>query len=210
MDNKEKRDNGLAYISDEEIMREQAQIRKLTQAYNEADRSDFKKLSKMLKNLLGECGENSIINPPFYCDYAKHIFIGKNFFANYNLTILDVAKVTIGDNVKFGPNVSIYTAGHPIHHIARNLGYEYGMPVKIKDNVWIGGCTVITAGVTIGENSVIGAGSVVTKDIPANVIAVGNPCKVLREITDDDMPYYYKDRKFDEETLKDIYGDDDQ
>ena len=114
----------------------------------------------------------------------------------YNCTILDVAKVTIGENVLFAPNVSIYTAGHPVHPVSRQSGYEYGIPVTIGDNVWVGGNVVITPGVTIGDNVVIGAGSVVTKDIPANVVAAGNPCRVIRKITEEDKKYYYKDREF--------------
>ena len=121
----------------------------------------------------------------------------KTFFANYNLIILDVGNVRIGDNAQIAPNVSIYTAGHPIHPDSRNSGYEYGIPVTIGDNVWIGGNTCIMPGVTIGNNVVIGGGSVVTKDIPDNMIAVGNPCKGIREITEADRDYYFKDRKFD-------------
>lgn len=151
---------------------------------------------KLIKDILGKTGENICIMPPFHCDYGKNIEVGENFFANYNCIILDVAKVTIGKNVMFAPNVSIYTAGHPIHPDSRNSGYEYGIPVTIGDNVWIGGSVVINPGVTIGNNVVIGSGSVVTKDIPDNVIAVGNPCRVIREITEEDRKYYYKDRTF--------------
>ena len=151
---------------------------------------------KLIKDILGKTGENICIMPPFHCDYGKNIKVGENFFANYNCIILDVAKVTIGKNVMFAPNVSIYTAGHPIHPDSRNTGYEYGIPVTIGDNVWIGGSVVINPGVTIGNNVVIGSGSVVTKDIPDNVIAVGNPCRVIREITEEDRKYYYKDRTF--------------
>ena len=154
-------------------------------------------IKEMIKNILGKTGEEICIEQPFRCDYGKNIEVGNNFFANYNCVILDVAKVTIGENVMFAPNVSIYTAGHPIHPESRNSGYEYGIPVTIGDNVWIGGNVVITPGVTIGNNVVIGAGSVVTKDIPDNVIAVGSPCRVLREITENDRKYYYKDKEFD-------------
>ena len=128
-----------------------------------------------------------------------NIEVGKNFFANYNCTILDVAKVTIGDNCQMAPNVAIYTAGHPVHPQTRNTAYEYGISVTIGDNVWIGGNTVICPGVHIGSNTVIGAGSVVTKDIPDWCIAAGNPCKVIRTITEEDKKLYYKDREFDEE-----------
>ncbi len=151
----------------------------------------------MLKDILGKTGENICIEAPFHCDYGWNIEVGENFFANYNLTILDVAKVTIGKNVQIAPNVSIYTAGHPIHPDTRNTGYEYGIPISIGDNVWIGGNVVILPGVKIGDNVVIGAGSVVTKDIPDHVIAMGNPCKIVREITEEDRTYYYKNNKFD-------------
>ena len=151
----------------------------------------------LLKSILGKTGENIWIEAPFHCDYGWNIEVGDNFFANYNLTILDVAKVTIGKNVQMAPNVSIYTAGHPIHPDTRNTGYEYGIPITIGDNVWIGGNVVILPGVKIGDNVVIGAGSVVTKDIPENVIAMGNPCKIVREITEEDRSYYYKRNKFD-------------
>lgn len=157
------------------------------------------RIPAMLKKLLGKTGETLFIEPPFHCDYGWNIEVGENFFANYNLTILDVGKVTIGKNAQIAPNVSIYTAGHPIHPDSRNSGYEYGIPITIGDNVWIGGNTVILPGVTIGNNVVIGAGSVVSKDIPDNKIAVGNPCRVIREITEEDRKYYFKDREFDVE-----------
>ncbi len=157
------------------------------------------RIPAMLKELLGKTGETLFIEPPFHCDYGWNIEVGENFFANYNLTILDVGKVIIGKNAQIAPNVSIYTAGHPIHPDSRNSGYEYGIPITIGDNVWIGGNTVILPGVTIGNNVVIGAGSVVSKDIPDNKIAVGNPCRVIREITEEDRKYYFKDREFDVE-----------
>lgn len=194
---------GLPYISDKEIFEEQKRARKLTQAMNTADRSDFDKISKIVKDLLGK-SENAFINPPFYCDYGDHIEVGKNFFANYNCTILDVARVVIGDNCQFAPNVSIYTAGHPLHPDTRNTLYEYGIEVMIGDNVWVGGNTVICPGVHIGSNSVIGAGSVVTKDIPDWSVAAGNPCKVIRKITDEDRKYYFRKQEFDEEAWEDV------
>ena len=131
------------------------------------------------------------------CDYGYNIEVGENFFANYNFLVLDIAKVKIGANAQIAPNVSIYTAGHPIHPDSRNSGYEYGIGITIGDNVWIGGNACIMPGVTIGNNVVIGAGSVVTKNIPDNMIAAGNPCRIIREITEEDRDYYYKDRKFD-------------
>ena len=203
MNHRERRDAQLPYISDDAVMEEQKKCRKILQKLNFADRSDFETLVEIVKELLGK-SENAFINPPFYCDYGKHIEVGKNFFANYNCTIIDVAKVKIGDNCQFAPNVSIYTAGHPVHPVARNSMYEYGIEVTVGDNVWIGGNTVIMPGVNIGSNTVIGAGSVVTKDIPDWVVAAGNPCKVIREITEEDFEYYYKDRKFDKESMEEI------
>ncbi len=203
MTNKERRDRELPYISDDEIMEEQKRARRLTQELNSVDRSDFRRIGQIVEELLGK-SEGAFINPPFYCDYGTHIEVGKNFFANYNCTILDVAKVVIGDNCQMAPNVAIYTAGHPVHPLVRNTAYEYGIEVTIGDNVWIGGNTVICPGVHIGSNTVIGAGSVVTKDIPDWVIAAGNPCKVIRKITDEDKKYYFRDREFDEETWTEV------
>lgn len=203
MTNRERRDMGLPYISDEEIFEEQKRARKLTQAMNTADRSDFDTIGRIVKELFGK-SENAFINPPFYCDYGSHIEVGKNFFANYNCTILDVAKVVIGDNCQFAPNVSIYTAGHPLHPDTRNTLYEYGIEVTIGDNVWVGGNTVICPGVHIGSNTVIGAGSVVTRDIPEWSVAAGNPCKVIRKITDEDRKYYFRKQEFDEEAWEDV------
>lgn len=165
--------------------------------YNLCRPDEQEKQEQLIKNILGKTGESIHIEQPFRCDYGKNIEVGNNFYTNYNCTILDVAKVTIGENVMFAPNVAIYTAGHPVHPESRNSGYEYGVSVTIGDNVWVGGNTVINPGVKVGDNVVIGSGSVVTKDIPANTIAVGNPCRVVREITEEDRHYYFKDRKFD-------------
>ncbi|WP_373213465.1 sugar O-acetyltransferase [Ruminococcus sp. 5_1_39BFAA] len=198
MDNIERRDLGLPYISDEAVMEEQKRCRRILQRLNTADRSDFDEIGRIVKELFGK-SEGAFLNPPFYCDYGSHIEVGKNFFANYNCTIIDVAKVRIGDNCQMAPNVAIYTAGHPVHPVSRNSMYEYGIEVTIGDNVWIGGNTVILPGVHIGSNTVIGAGSVVTKDIPDWVIAAGNPCKVIRKITDADKEFYFRQRKFDDE-----------
>ena len=198
MNNIERRDREMAYISDDAVMEEQKVCRRILQRLNTVDRSDFDEIGKIVKELLGK-SEDAFINPPFYCDYGSHIEVGKNFFANYNCTIIDVAKVKIGDNCQMAPNVAIYTAGHPLHPVARNSMYEYGISVTIGDNVWIGGNTVIMPGVHIGSNTVIGAGSVVTTDIPDWSVAVGNPCRVIKKITEEDKKYYYKDREFDSE-----------
>ena len=136
---------------------------------------------KILKNLIGKMADdNALIIQPFFCDYGKHICLGKRFFANFNFTVLDEAYVTIGDDCFIGPNVSIYTACHSTNPVERNSRKEWALPVTIGNNVWIGGSVTILPGVTIGDNVTIGAGSVVVKDIPSNVIAVGNPCRVIR------------------------------
>ena len=198
MKNIDRRDKGMAYISDESVFQQQIPARILTQKLNTVDRSDFDSIKALVKELLGK-SDNAFINPPFYCDYGFNIEVGKNFFANYNCTILDVGKVRIGDNCQLAPNVAIYTAGHPLHPDSRNSAYEYGIDVTIGDNCWIGGNVVICPGVHIGDNVVIGAGSVVTKDIPDWSVAAGNPCRVIRKITDEDRKYYYKNNEFDEE-----------
>lgn len=206
MDNIARRDKELVYLSDDKIYEQQKPARILTQELNTVDRADFDAIKKIVKELFGK-SENAFVNPPFYCDYGFHIEVGKNFFANYNCTILDVAKVTIGDNCQMAPNVAIYTAGHPVHPETRNSGYEYGKAVSIGDNVWIGGNTVICPGVHIGNNVVIGAGSVVTKDIPDMVIAAGNPCRVIRSITDGDRRYFFRKELIDDEAWQIISGD---
>lgn len=196
MTNKERRQNGLLYLCDDEMFEEQKIARRLTQKLNTMDRSDFKGIAEVVRELLGK-SDGAFINPPFYCDYGYNIEIGKDFFANYNCTILDVCKVRIGDNCLFAPNVSIYTAGHPLHPDIRNTLYEYGAEVTIGNNVWLGGNVVVCPGVTIGDNVVIGAGSVVTKDIPSWSLAAGNPCRVIREITEKDREFYFKGKKVD-------------
>ena len=172
--------------------------------FNQLPPERWEEIPDLLKKILGKTGEHVFIQAPFHCDYGKNIEVGENFFANYNFTVLDVGKVRIGKNAQIAPNVSIYTAGHPLHPDSRNTGYEYGIDVTIGDNVWLGGGVSVMPGVTIGDNCVIGGGSVVTKDIPAWSLAVGNPCRVIRQITEEDRWYYFKDRKFDEESRRDI------
>lgn len=203
MDNNERRDAGMVYISDNAVFEEQKICRRLVQRLNRLDTDDFGGIAEAVKALLGS-SDGAFINPPFYCDYGSHIHVGKNFFANYNCTIIDVAPVTIGDNCQLAPGVAIYTAGHPVHPATRNTGYEYGKPVTIGDNVWVGGNTVILPGVHIGSNTVIGAGSLVTHDIPDWVVAAGNPCKVVRQITEDDRRTYFKRQEIDNEAWQDI------
>lgn len=197
MSEKEKMLSGQPYKSFEPQLFEERQWAKdLNYQINQLHPFKLEERNELFKKLLGRTGKQFHIEPPFYCDYGYNITIGENFYSNYNCIILDCAPVTIGDNVLLAPNVSIYTAGHPIHYEPRNEAYEYAFPVTIGNNVWIGGNTVINPGITIGGNTVIGSGSVVTKDIPANVIAVGSPCKVIRSITDEDKKYYFKNLKF--------------
>ena len=203
MDNRERRDKEMAYISDASVMEEQKKCRRILQKLNFMDRSDFEGIAATVAELLPG-SDGAFINPPFYCDYGTHIKVGKNFFANYNCTIIDVAVVTIGDNCQMAPNVAIYTAGHPVYPTTRNSAYEYGKAVTIGDNVWIGGNTVILPGVHIGNNAVIGAGSVVTKDIPDWCIAVGNPCRVQKKITEADKRKLFRDEEIDDAAWEDI------
>ena len=210
MDNYTRKQNGLLYIADEFCVKQMRENKKRLYKYNNVDywtEEGAKKQDALIRAILGHAGKNVSILPPFQCDYGYNITVGDNFYSNTNLTILDVAPVKIGDNVFIAPNVSIFTAGHPVHPKARNSAFEYGIPIEIGNDCWIGGNSVICPGVKIGNGVVIGAGSVVTRDIPDSVIAVGNPCKVLREITDDDIQYYFKDRKFSEEDMKFINKD---
>ena len=205
MDHKERMLQGLPYKAwMDGLSEERAICREKIFEINHLHPKEWTRLPDLLKNLFGSTGKDLQVNPPFFCDYGYNIHVGENFYANYNLTILDVGKVTIGKNVMFAPHVSIYTAGHPLHPEMRNTGYEYGIEVTIGDNVWVGGNVVILPGVTIGDNVVIGSGSVVTKDLPDNALAAGNPCRVLRFITEEDRKYYYRDRTFDEDSLKDL------
>lgn len=196
---KQKMLEGLPYQAfGEELLQERQYAKELIFELNALRPSQLTERAKILKKLLGKTAENFFVEPPFRCDYGYNIELGNFFYANYNCTILDCAKVSIGDHVFFAPNVSLYTAGHPLHPEPRNKEYEYAFPITIGNNVWIGGNTVVNPGITIGDNVVIGSGSVVTKDIPANAIAVGNPCKVIRYITEEDKKYYFKKRLMEE------------
>lgn len=184
MTEKEKCRQGLLYDAnyDAELLRERENAKEVLFEYNRLRPSQQEERSRLLKQLLGKTGKELIIEPPFACDYGYNIEVGENFYANVNLVILDGAKVSIGDNVFLAPNVGIYTAGHPLDVAQRNRGLEYAYLVTIGNNVWIGAGAHILPGVKIGDNTVIGAGSVVTKDIPSGVLAVGNPCRVVRRI----------------------------
>ena len=203
MNQPDRRDSGMVYIADEACFAQMMRARRITGEMNRHDPTDIKGLMDLAQELL-QTDEQPIINPPFFCDYGNHIHVGKNFFANYNCTILDVGTVTIGDNCQMAPNVAIYTAGHPLHPDTRRTAWEYGIPVTIGHDVWLGGSVVVCPGVTIGDNVVIGAGSVVTKDIPSNCVAAGNPCRVIREITDEDRRFYFKRQEIDDEAWEDV------
>lgn len=191
MTNKEKMLRGKLYTaSDDELMKLSTHARALLDLINQTGFADFNERQVLAKKLFGSTGKKIIINKPFYCDYGFNIHVGENFYANYDCILLDVCKITIGNNVMFGPKVSIYTASHPISADVRNTGLEYGKEVSIGSSVWIGGNTVINPGVTIGNDTIIGAGSVVTKNIESGVIAAGNPCKVIRKITQTDHQYW--------------------
>lgn len=176
--------SGLPYSAEDmRLLRELNATKEVIHRYNALSPSQEEEKKAILKELLGHIGDDLIcINQPFYCDYGKQISVGKHFFANFNFTVLDEAPVTIGDNCFIGPNVSIYTACHSTDPVERNSRREWAEHVTIGDNVWIGGSVTILPGVTIGNNTTIGAGSVVTKNIPDNVVAVGNPCKVVKQV----------------------------
>lgn len=184
MTEKEKMLAGEYYSAiDPELVRELNETKDIIQQYNNLRPSDTQGRFEILKNLIGKMADdNALIIQPFFCDYGKHIRLGKRFFANFSFTVLDEAYVTIGDDCFIGPNVSIYTACHSTNPIERNSRKEWALPVTIGNNVWIGGSVTILPGVTIGDNVTIGAGSVVVKDIPSNVIAVGNPCRVIKRL----------------------------
>ena len=198
-ESKKRMQEGRLYLpEDEEIMHLQMLCLEKLYDYNATRPSEYEKREALLKEMFAEIGEGCYIEPPFHANWAgKHVHFGNNVYANFNLTLVDDTDIYVGDKVMFGPNVTVATAGHPIDPELRYQAMKYNIPVHIGENVWIGANAVVLPGITIGDNSVIGAGSVVTKDIPPNVIAVGNPCRVLREISEHDKKYYYKDRKID-------------
>lgn len=193
---KEKMKSGEVYFcTDEALMKEQTACLEKLYDFNATRPSEGKKRAALLKELLAEVGENCYVEPPLHANWGCHTHFGKNVYANFNLTLVDDTDIFVGDSVMFGPNVTVATAGHPIDPALRLKVGQFNIPVHIGNNVWIGANSVILPGITISDNSVIGAGSIVTKDIPENVVAVGNPCRVLRPISERDKEYYYKDRK---------------
>ena len=199
MSEKEKLHTGEIYFpGDPEIMRQQAIWQDQVMEYNKIPHVQQARRDEMLRQMFAEVGEGCYVETPFYANMGgHHVHFGKNVYANYCLTLVDDTHIYIGDYTMIGPNVTIATAGHPIHPELRRKGLQYNMSVHIGSNCWLGAGVIVMPGVTIGDNTVIGAGSVVTKDIPSNVVAVGNPCRVLREVGEHDRQYYYKYRKIE-------------
>lgn len=203
MDIKEKMHNTELYLpGNEELMKEQFGYLDRLYDFNMTRPTELEKREAMLKEMFAEIGEGCYIEPPFHSNFGgKHVHFGKNVYANFNLTLVDDTHIYVGDYTMFGPNVTVATAGHPILPELREKAYQYNASVTIGKNCWIGAGAIILPGITIGDNVVIGAGSVVTKDIPSNVVAVGNPCKVLREVNEHDKKYYFKDRMISKDLL---------
>ena len=187
MTERERMLSGQLYdAGDETLTAARGRAKRLTWRYHQLDPTDWDSRTQILQELLGHLGEDSWIEPPFRCDYGTQISIGDHFFANYDCIFFDVAPITIGNRVMFGPRVCLYTAGHPLDAATRNTGLEFGKPIAIGDDVWLGGNVVVLPGVTIGAGTVVAAGSVVRRDLPPHVLAAGNPCQVLRPITEAD------------------------
>ena len=203
MTDKEKLHTGDLYLpGDDEIMKEQLMRLDKQYDFNATRPTELDKRDALLKEMFAEIGEGCYIEPPLHSNFGGgHVHFGSHVYANFNLTLVDDTHIYVGDHTLFGPNVVIATAGHPILPELRKE-YQYNMPVHIGRNCWLGAGVLVMPGITIGDNTVIGAGSVVTKDIPANVVAVGNPCRVMREINDHDREYYFKDRKIPEDLIK--------
>ncbi len=199
MTERERMEQGLLYLpGDPDLAREQLQRLDKLFEYNALRPGEQEKKQQLLKEMFAEIGEGCYIETPFHANFGgKKVHFGKKVYANFNLTLVDDEAIYVGDCVKFGPNVVVCTAAHPILPALRRKEYQYNLPVHIASGVWIGAGAIILPGVSIGENSVIGAGSVVTRDIPPNVVAVGNPCRVMRSINENDKIYYYRDKKID-------------
>lgn len=197
MTDQEKMHTGDLYLPlGEEILSEQLRTLEKLYDYNATRPLEQEKRKKLLKEMLAEMGDGCYIEPPFHANWAgKHVHLGKNVYANFNLTCIDDTHIYIGDNTMIAPNVILATATHPISPELRAQGYQYNLPIHIGKNCWLGAGVIVLPGVTIGDNTVVGAGSLVNKDLPPNVVAVGSPCKVLREINERDKEYYHKNRK---------------
>lgn len=204
MNERDKLHTGELYLpGDPEIMEEQLQCMERLYDYNMTRPLEQEKRQSLLKKMFAEIGDDCYIEPPLHSNWGgRHVHMGSHVYANYNLTLVDDTHIYIGDNVMFGPNVIVATAGHPILSVLRAAEYQYNFPVRIGNNCWLGAGAVIVPGITIGDNVVIGAGSVVTKDIPDNVVAVGNPCRILREVDERDKEFYFKQNRISDDILK--------
>ncbi len=200
----EKMHTGDVYLPmDEEIMREQTKCLDRLYDYNATRPTEGERRRALLEEMFAEIGEGCYIEPPLHANWGgRHVHFGRDVYANFNLTLVDDTHIYVGDNTMFAPNVVVATAGHPILPALRAQGYQYNMEVHIGRNCWLGAGVLVMPGVTIGDNTVVGAGSVVTHDLPANVVAVGNPCRVMREINERDKEYYFKDRKIKWDEIK--------
>lgn len=196
MTQRELQKSGRLYKLDEELLQAHLRSKCLTRQLNTTLETERPKRMALVQQLFAQAGAGAYIEPPFYCDYGCNTYVGKQFYCNYDCVFLDCGDIRIGDNVMLGPKVALYAVGHPIDPVVRSYGHDYPIPITIGNNVWIGGSCVICPGVTIGDNTVIGAGSVVTKDIPANVVAAGNPCRVIRPITQADTDYWNAEFEF--------------
>ncbi len=193
----------LYFPGDQEIMEDQLKRLDRLYEFNATRPTELEKRNRLLKEMFAEIGEGCYLEPPFHSNFGGgHVHFGNNIYGNFNLTLVDDTHIYVGDNTMFGPNVVVATAGHPILPELRAMGLQYNMPVHIGKNCWLGSGVLVMPGITIGDNVVIGAGSVVTKDIPSNVVAVGNPCRILREIGDRDREYYFRDRRINYTRLK--------
>ena len=194
---RERMEKGRLYVdmSDPTLFQEAIKGKDLIYEFNQTRPTQLDKRLELIQKIFAEVGENPFIEPPMHMAYGNRVHVGDNFYANFNMVIVDDIEVYIGNNVMFAPNVIITVTGHPVLAELRRNGRQFSFPVHIEDDVWIGAGSIILPGVTIGRGSVIGAGSVVTRDIPENVVAVGSPCRVLRPITDHDREYYYRDCK---------------
>lgn len=180
-----------------ELQKERNYCKAVIYEYNNTHPDDMDKRMKIMQGLLGSTKGRVYIETPVHMSYGCHVHVGESFYANFNLVLVDDGEIHIGDKVMIGPNVTLCTTGHPVYPLYREMAAHYSLPIHIGNNVWIGAHSVVLPGVTIGDNTVIGAGSIVTRDIPANVVAVGNPCRVMREITERDKEYYFRDLQVD-------------
>lgn len=185
-------------IQQEQLLQEERDhCKEVMFEYNNTHPKEDARRQAIMKNILGSCGEHFFFEPPVHMSYGKHVHIGESFYSNFNLVLVDDGEIFIGDKVMIGPNVTLCTTGHPVYPLYREMVAHYSLPIHIGNNVWIGAHSVVLPGVTIGDNAVVGAGSIVTRDIPANTVAFGNPCRVIREISDRDKEFYFRDLKVD-------------